>query len=172
MQCSVFIATSLDGYIARADGRIDYLSIVERAGEHYGYRGFIDSIDTVVIGRSTYELALGFDPWPYADKRCVVLTHAARAAKHGEQFFSGDPRDLVQRLNDDGCQRAYIDGGAVIQQFLAARLIDDLTISVIPILLGEGIRLFGDTHGDVPLELIASERYESGLVQLTYRLTP
>ncbi|MET0790969.1 MAG: dihydrofolate reductase, partial [Polyangiaceae bacterium] len=73
MQCSVFIATSLDGYIARADGSIDYLSIVERAGEDYGYRAFFDSIDTLIIGRSTYDLALSFDPWPYAGKRCVVL---------------------------------------------------------------------------------------------------
>ncbi len=169
MQCSVFIATSLDGYIARADGRIDYLSIVERAGEHYGYRAFIDSIDTLVIGRSTYELALGFEPWPYAGKRCIVLTRSEREAKHGEEFFSGEPRALVERLHAEGAQRAYVDGGAVIQQFLAARLIDDLTISVLPILLGEGIRLFGDTQGDVLLDLVGSERYESGLVQLTYR---
>ena len=169
MQCSVFIATSLDGYIARADGSIDYLSIVERAGEHYGYRAFIDSIDTLIIGRSTYELALTFEPWPYAGKRCIVLSHAAREAKHGEEFFAGEPRELVQRLDHDGARRAYIDGGAVIQQFLAARLIDDLTVSVIPILLGQGIRLFADTQGDIPLELAGTERYESGLVQLTYR---
>jgi dihydrofolate reductase len=169
MRCSVFIATSLDGYIARADGSIDYLSIVERAGEDYGYRAFFDSIDTLVIGRSTYDLALGFNPWPYAGKRCIVLTHSAREAKHGEEFFSGEPRELAERLKASGTQRAYVDGGAVIQQFLAARLIDDLTVSVIPVLLGAGIRLFGDTQGDLPLELHASKNFESGLVQLTYR---
>ena len=169
MRCSVFIAISLDGYIARADGSIDYLSIVERAGEDYGYRAFFDAIDTLVIGRSTYDLALTFDPWPYAGKRCVVLTRTPREAQHNEEFFAGDPSELVERLNASGTHRAYIDGGAVIQQFLAARLIDDLTVSVIPVLLGQGIRLFGDTQGDLPLELAGSKNFESGLVQLTYR---
>ncbi len=172
MRCSVFIAISLDGYIARADGSIDYLSIVERAGEDYGYRAFVDSVDTLVIGRSTYDLALTFDPWPYAGKRCIVLTRSERESQHGEEFFAGNPRALVERLAANGAKRAYIDGGAVIQQFLAARLIDDLTLSVIPVLLGTGIRLFGDTEGDLSLELVRSQSFESGLVQLTYRPKP
>jgi len=169
MRCSVFIATSLDGYIARADGSIDYLSMVERAGEDYGYAAFISSIDALIIGRSTYDLALGFEPWPYAGKRCVVLTHKPPPARHGETFFAGDPRVLVARLAAEGAQHAYIDGGGVIQQFLAARLIDELTVSIIPVLLGEGIRLFGETQGDLPLELVSSKSFESGLTQLTYR---
>ncbi len=169
MRCSIFIATSLDGYIARADGSIDYLSIVERAAEDYGYADFFATVDTLIIGRNTYELALGFDAWPYGGKRLIVLTHGPREAKHGEEFHSGDPTALVARLSTEGAERAYIDGGAVIQQFLAARLVDDLTVSIIPVLLGEGIRLFGNTNGDLPLELAASKSFESGLVQLTYR---
>ena len=170
MQCSVFIATSLDGFIARTDGGIDWLSSVERAGEDYGYRKFHDSIDALIVGRKTYEMALGFPGWPYAGKRCVVMTHGTREAKHGEEFFDGSPATLVARLAAESVKRAYVDGGLVIRQFLAAGLIDDLTISVIPILLGDGLRLFGSTGRDIPLTLAASRAFESGLVQLEYRL--
>jgi dihydrofolate reductase len=168
MRCSVYIAMSLDGFIARSDGRFDWLSTVERAGEDYGYKKFHDSVDTMIVGRKTYETVLAFDPWPYAGKRCVVMTHAAPQAKHGEELFAGPPDALVARLSAEGAKRAYVDGGAVIQQFLAAGLIDDMTVSVIPILLGEGIRLFGKTGRDVPLRLVASRGFESGLVQLEY----
>jgi dihydrofolate reductase len=170
MKCSVFIASSLDGFIARSDGGIDWLARVERPGEDYGYQKFHDSIDTIIVGRKTYETALGFSGWPYAGKRCVVLTHAAPAAKHGEEFHDGPPEALVARLAAAGAKHAYVDGGMVIQQFLAAGLIDDLTVSIIPILLGDGARLFGKTGRDVPLELVASRGFDSGLVQLQYRL--
>jgi dihydrofolate reductase len=172
MQCSVFIAVSLDGFIARSDGSIDWLALVEREGEDYGYRNFLASVDTLVVGRSTYNLALGFEPWPYAGKRCVVLTHAPPAPRHDEEFYSGSPRELCAKLAAQGARRVYVDGGAVIQQFLTANLITDLTLSVIPVLLGEGIRLFGTTAGDLPLELLASHRFDSGLVQLKYRVLP
>ena len=91
-QCSVFIAMSLDGFIARPDGRIDWLSTVEEPGEDYGYRAFFDEVDTVVLGRKTYDVVLGVEAWSYNGKRVVVLTHAAPIAKHGEEFFSGRPR--------------------------------------------------------------------------------
>ena len=168
MQCSVYIATSLDGFIARADGRIDWLGIVERGGEDYGYGVFHQSIDTIVIGRRTYETALGFDSWPYAGKRCLVLTHTPAAPQHGEEFYSEPVDQLVARLA--GSARIYVDGGTVIQQFLAAGLVTDMTISIIPILLGEGARLFGTVGGDIPLRLVSSRAFESGLVQLRYEL--
>jgi dihydrofolate reductase len=168
MHCSVYIAASLDGFIARSDGGIDWLSRVERAGEDYGYRAFLDSVDTLVVGRSTYNLALGFDPWPYIAKRCVVLTHAPPVPRHGEEFYSGSPRELCTRLAAEGVQRVYVDGGAVIQQFLSAGLVTDLTVSIIPVLLGDGVRLFGSTGGDLPLELRSTKHFESGLVQLEY----
>ena len=172
MQCSVYIATSLDGFIARPDGGIDWLSIVERAGEDYGYRAFHESVDAIIVGRSTYNLALGFEPWPYAGKRCVVLTHVPPAPRHDEEFYSGSPRELCARLSEQGATHAYVDGGAVIQQFLSAGLVTDLTISVIPVLLGEGVRLFGVTGGDIPLELTRSQSFPSGLVQVEYRVRP
>ena len=170
MQCSVYIAASLDGFIARPDGGIDWLSIVERAGEDYGYRAFHESVDTVVVGRSTYNLALGFEPWPYAGKRCVVLTHEPPAPRHGEEFYSGAPRELCARLSEQGVRRAYVDGGAVIQQFLSAGLVTDLTVSFVPVLLGDGVRLFGITGGDILLELERSQSFPSGLVQVEYRV--
>lgn len=168
-QCSVFIAASLDGFIARADGAIDWLAVVERPGEDYGFKTFYESVDTLVMGRKTYETALGFPAWPYDGKRCVVLTREQRAAHHGESFFAGDPAVLVERLGAEGAKRAYVDGGAVIGQFLAAKLVDDLTVSVIPILLGEGAPLAPALGGDVRLELVEHRAFESGLVQLRYR---
>src|SRR5262245_37487176 len=169
MRCSVFIATSLDGFIARANGRIDWLSLVNRPGEDYGYQKFHDSVDVMIVGRNTYETVLGFGAWPYAGKRCVVLTHRPLDAAHGEEPWSGSPEALVAHLSAANAKRAYVDGGAVIQQFLAAGLISDMTVSIIPILLGEGIRLFGKTGRDLPLGLVASRAFESGLVQLEYR---
>jgi dihydrofolate reductase len=168
MRVSVFIAVTLDGFIARRDGGIDWLSLVERAGEDYGYREFIDSVDSVIIGRSTYNLALGFDPWPYEGKRCVVLTHAPATPRHDEEFHRGLPEQLLARLAAEGGKRAYVDGGTVIQQFLAAGVVTDLTLSVIPVLLGEGVPLFGKIGRDVRLALRKSTAFESGLVQLEY----
>jgi len=169
-RCSVFIATSLDGFIARPDGRTDWLSIVERPGEDYGYQRFFDSIDTLVFGRKTYETALGFPQWPYAGKRCVVMTHTKPTPKRGEEIYAGAPGPLVDRLTAEGAKRIYVDGGDVIRQFLAAGLLTDLTLSIVPILLGEGIPLFGRLEDDARLELVESRSFESGLVQLEYRI--
>jgi dihydrofolate reductase len=170
-RCSVYIATSLDGFIARSNGGIDWLSIVERPGEDYGFKDFFDSVDTMVMGRKTYETALGFDAWHYAGKRVVVLTHSPQAPRHGEEFFSGDLTELVERLGAERSERVYVDGGAVIAQFLGAQLIDDVTLSVIPILLGEGVPLAPRVGHDVRLQLAEHRAFESGLVQLTYRVT-
>ena len=170
LRCSVYIATSLDGFIARADGGIDWLSIVERPGEDYGFARFFASIDTLVVGRKTYETALGFTPWPYAGKRVVVMTSAARTARHGEEFFAGEPKLLVERLAREGARHVYVDGGAVVQQFVAGGLVSDLTLSIVPILLGDGVRLFGNAGRDVGLEHVASRSFPSGLVQLDYRV--
>lgn len=167
-RCSVFIATSLDGYIARRDGTFDFLSIVERPDEDYGFADFFATIDALVIGRNTYETALAFPEWPYAGKRCIVLTHRETASVHGEQFFAGAPAALVDQLGLAGAQRLYVDGGAVIRQFLADGLIDDLTISVVPMLLGQGVALFGAEVPEQRLSLETSKAYESGLVQLHY----
>lgn len=169
-RCSVFIATSLDGFIARADGRIDWLSIADRPGEDYGFKAFFDDVDALVLGRNTYDAALAFEPWPYPGKRCVVMTHGAPAPRHGEELFAGEPAALVERLSREGARRIYVDGGLVIQQFLRAGLIDDLVVSVLPVLLGEGARLFGALAADVRLTLVRSASFPSGVVQSEYRV--
>jgi len=166
--CSVFIGTSLDGYIARRDGGIDFLDLVNDEGEDYGFAEFFASIDTLVLGRVTYETALGFDPWPYADKRCVVLTRSQRTAVHGESFAAARPVDLVRRLGEEGSRRIYVDGGQVISSFLEAGLIDELTISIIPVLIGDGIRLFRGPFADHRLDLVLLRSFPSGLSQLRY----
>ena len=169
----MFIAVSLDGYIARADGSIDWLDAVGRPDEDYGFARFYAAVDALVMGRRTYETALGFPEWPYAGKRCIVLTHdpatARGTARHGEELHAGDVAALVERLGSEGVGRVYVDGGVVISQFLAAGLIDDLTVSVIPILLGSGARLF-DRIPERTLTLVSSRAYESGLVQLEYKV--
>jgi len=159
---SVFIATSLDGYIARANGAIDWLSIVERPGEDYGFAAFFATVDTLVMGRGTYDVVRAFPQWPYGTKRVVVLTHRPAEPRDGVEFFAGDIGELQL------AGRTYVDGGNVIQQFLAADRIDDMTVSIIPIVLGGGIRLFGGGEGEHRLRLEGHQAWDSGLVQLRY----
>lgn len=167
-QCAVFIATSLDGFIALPDGSIKWLDAVQLDGEDYGFAAFFASIDTLVMGRLTWETVLRFDEWPYAGKRVVVLTHRPAEGRHGESFESGEPAAILARLHAGGARRVYVDGGAVISQFFREELVDELTVSVVPIVLGDGIRLF---QGGLPrraLRLTGSHAYPSGLVQLRY----
>ena len=119
-RCSVYIATSLDGFIARPNGSIDWLSIVQQSGEDYGYGTFFSSVDALIVGRRTYDTVLGFPSWPYAGKRCVVLTHDPPPAQHTESFHTGDVASLLEQLHEEGVRHAYIDGGAVIRSFLDA----------------------------------------------------
>ena len=170
MQCSVFIAVSVDGFIARPDHGLDWLARVERPGEDYGYAAFADSVDTLVLGRRTHDAVTAFPEWPYAGKRVIVLTRRSLPAQHGEETFAGPVEALVDRLSTDGARRVYLDGGQVIQQALAAGVIDDLTLSVIPVVLGAGIRLFGVAGPERGLVLAGVEAFPSGLVQLRYRL--
>ena len=166
-QFSVFIAMSLDGFIARENGSFDFLSIVDPVDESHGYDAFIQTVDTLVIGRGTYEVALGFGAWPYPGKKVIVLTHQKRESKYGETFFSGPVGELA-KLDS---KRVYVDGGNAISQFLAAGLIDDMTISVIPIVLGGGIRLFPGGEGEHRLKLEGHRSWSSGMVQVRYRLS-
>jgi dihydrofolate reductase len=167
-QCSVFIATSVDGFIARADGSFDWLQIHDLAAEPNGYVDFIATCDAIVIGRGTYETVLGLGGWFYGDKRVVVMTHRDYTSTNGETFYAGDPHGLLEQLA--GAKRIYVDGGNVIQQFFAADLIDDVTIGVVPIVLGGGIRLFPGGEGEHRLTLEGSRIYKSGMAQLSYRV--
>ncbi len=164
--CLVFIATSVDGFIARPDGGLDWLKRVERDGEDYGFQKFFDSIETIVIGRGTYDVTRAFETWPYPGKRCVVMTHRPTTPRVNEEFFAGTPAELLRTLEG----RVYVDGGNVISQFLASGLIEQMTLSQIPIVLGEGLPLF-KAPGEHPLTPVESRAFPSGLVQTTWRLT-
>ena len=165
-RCSVFVGVSLDGFIARSDGALDWLEPFE--GTEHGYQAFFDAVDAVVIGRATYDVVLGFGTWPYGEKRVFVLTHRPPPARHAEAFLAGDPEAVVARLARDGVRRAYVDGGAVVSQFLAAGLVDDLTLTLVPVVLGDGIRLFQAPLPERAFHLSGAQTYPSGLVQVRY----
>ena len=167
---AVFIATSLDGYIARPDGSIDWLTESgERAGDT-GYDEFMESIDTVVLGRNTYEKVLGFGFWPYEGKQVEVLSTTLDPDADERIIVHRTLEALIETLNDRGARRIYTDGGAVIQTFLRAGLLNELTITTAPILLGSGIRLFGDLDRDITLTHNATRTLKAGFTQSDYTI--
>ena len=175
MPCSVFIGASLDGFIARPDGGIDWLDVEGvLENEDYGYNEFIRDIDAIVMGRGSFEKVLTFDSWPYGSTRVVVLstrpvTIPERLSQTVEHM-AGPPEAIVTRLEERGLTRLYIDGGKTIQGFLRAGLIDRMTITRLPVILGEGIPLFGATGRDIRLEHVRTHAYPDGLVQTEYRV--
>src|SRR5262249_17214370 len=165
---SAFLGTSLDGFIAEADGGLGFLKPFEQ--EEHGYAAFYGSVDTLLMGRKTYETVLGFGAWPFSDRRVAVLSRTARTPRFGERFLSGEPTDVLSALASIGARHVYADGGEVVTQFLAAGCLDALTVSVVPVVLGTGIRLFARSPGLHRLTLESARTYASGLVQLRYRL--
>ena len=169
----VFIATSLDGFIARKDNQLDWLSKQPTQGEDHGWERFMESVDGLVMGRGTYETVLTLGPWPYR-KQVVVMSKTLVQADVPHELMENvritalDPPELMHDLKNEGWSRAYIDGGRVVQSFLRRGLIQDLVLTTIPILIGEGIRLFGEVEGDIDLELLGTTSFESGLVQARY----
>ena len=174
MTTSAFIGTSVDGFIARANGGLDWLPA--GGGEPHGYAEFIATVDTMVIGRKTFETVLAFEAWPYGDKRVVVLSSgrvdlSAATARGGVvEQTGGPPADIVSTLAARGARHLYVDGGVTIQRFLRAGLIDRLVITRVPVLIGDGIPLFGILPQDIRLRHIATRSYPSGLVQSEYRV--
>lgn len=166
---SVYLAVSLDGHIARADGGLDWLAPMQVEGEDYGYAAFFSDIDTLVMGRATYDTALGFDPWPYSGKRVVVMTRRALASRHGEVARDGDIAQVLDDLARDGVRHVYLDGGDVVRQGLAADVVDALTLSVVPVVLGSGRRLFDDGLPGSQWTLEQAQSFATGLAQLRYR---
>ena len=172
MTVSVFCGTSVDGFIARKDGALDFLP--ENAEPH-GYEELIASVDAVVIGRNTFEIVLGFPEWPYdKGKRIVVLSHRpveSPTANGGTvEHMSGSPAEIVERLAASGAHHLYVDGGVTIQEFLRAGLVDRLIVTRVPVLIGDGIPLFGALPHDVVLHHVATRSYPSGLVQSEYEV--
>ena len=170
MKASVFIATSLDGFIAREDGALDWLPLDDV--EPHGYEEFIATVDALVMGRKSLEAVLTFDSWLYGSKPVVVLSRTMRELKVPEgavcELMAGTPQEIVDRLSQRGWKHLYIDGGVTIQGFLNAGLIQRLIVTRIPVLLGSGIPLFGPLSQDIRLEHVATRSYPSGLVQSEY----
>ena len=174
MTVSVFVGTSVDGFIARPNNDLDFLP--EGGGEPHGYVEFIASVDAIVIGRNTFEKVLTLGPWPYDDKRVVVLSSRPvdlSAARGGRvEQMGGPPAEIVSQLASSGAHNLYIDGGITIQRFLSAGLVQRLIITRVPVLIGEGIPLFGALPRDVRLRHVATRSYPSGLVQSEYHIDP
>ena len=174
MRCSVFIATSLDGFIARENGGIDWLPDIgtEPGGGDYGYTDFIGDIDYLVMGRNTFELVTTFPDWPYGELKVIVLTHRPIDPKDTHaarvEALSGSAEEVIAQLSARGAKHLYIDGGKTIQEFLSKGLINDFTITRIPVLIGSGIRLFGPLTSDIKLRLDNRRVYDNGLDQTTY----
>ena len=170
MTVSVFVGTSVDGFIARPNGDLDFLP--PGGGEAHGYDEFMASVDVLVIGRKTFETVLAFPQWPYGDKRVVVLSSRAldfSAVRGGRvEQMAGPPAEIVSRLAAGGVHHVYVDGGITIQRFLRAGLVQRLIITRVPVLIGDGIPLFGSLPRDVRLRHVATQHYASGLVKTEY----
>ena len=173
MTASVFVGASVDGFIARRNGDLDWLPA---DCEPHGYDEFIATVDTIVIGRKTFETVMAFEAWPYGEKRVIVLSServdlSAAVARGGiVEQMGGPPAEILSSLAARGAQNLYVDGGITIQRFLQAGLIDRLIITRVPVLIGDGIPLFGSLPQDVRLRHIATRSYPSGLVQSEYEV--
>jgi dihydrofolate reductase len=172
VQATVFVGTSLDGFIARPNGALDFLPA--DGGEPHGYSEFFASVDAIVIGRNTFETVLAFDAWPYGSKPVIVLSSRPAEIKAPPtavcDAMNGTPHEIVARLAERGMRHLYIDGGLTIQRFLAAGAIQRLIVTRVPVLIGTGIPLFGPLPHDVRVEHVATRAYPSGLVQSEYRV--
>jgi len=171
MTVSVFVGTSVDGFIARLNGALDFLP--PGGGEPHGYNEFIATVDAIVIGRKTFETVLAMESWPYGDKRVVVLSSHpvdSSGARGVVEQMAGPPAEVVSQLAASGAQHLYVDGGITIQGFLRAGLVQRLTITRVPVLIGDGVPLFGSVPSDVRLRHVATRHYPSGLVQSEYQV--
>lgn len=176
MKASVFIATSLDGFIAREDGNLDWLLGATNSTDDHGYAEYMATIDVLVMGRNTFEKMLTFDHWPYAGRRVIVLSTSLKKDRIPEalvgkvEIHAGPVPSLVKFLAASGCSSIYVDGGQVVRSFMKERLIDEITITRIPVLIGSGIPLFGSLHQDIKLQHLKTKTFDSGFVQSTYRV--
>jgi dihydrofolate reductase len=176
MRASVYIATSLDGFIARENGDLDWLSgaDIEGSGEDYGFHEFMDSVDILVMGRKTFEKVVSSGEWLYGNKQVIVLS--SRPVQIPSDLAgtvesqSCTPTELVKQLSERGARHLYIDGGKTIQGFLNAGLIQQIIITRIPVLIGEGIPLFGPVFKDIKLQHIETSSFANGFVQSRYEI--
>jgi dihydrofolate reductase len=172
VKASVFIGVSVDGFIARPNGDLDFLPA--DGGEPHGYDQFMASIDTVVIGRKTFETVLSLPEWPYGGKRVVVLSNHAidlsLVQERTVEQMARNPAEIVTKLAREGARHLYVDGGITIQSFLRECLIQRIIITRVPVLIGSGIPLFGPLERDIRLRHVATQHYASGLVKTEYQI--
>jgi dihydrofolate reductase len=172
MKTAAYIGTSLDGFIARKDGDIDWLIQFENQEVNQNYEEFISVIDAIVIGRGTFEKVLTFSSWPYMKKVFVLSNHIKQipnSIKEKATILSMEPKELLDYLSDKGFTNIYVDGGKVIQSFLKENLIDELIITRVPILIGSGIPLFGELDNDLQFKHVQTNVYSNGLVKSLYK---
>ena len=166
----LYIAMSLDGYIATPDNGLEFLSLVEEKDQDYSYKDFVNTVDTVIIGRKSYDkvLSMGLE-YPHSGKDLYIITRTPRPTVGSTTFYTGDLKELVSGLKRKKGKDIYVDGGAEIaNELLTENLIDEFYISIIPILLGNGISLFNNSRPQLPLKLVSTKSYNKGLVQLHY----
>jgi len=166
----LYIAMSVDGFIAKQNDDIDFLSLVEKGGEDYGYSDFVDSIDAILIGRKTYDriLAMGHQ-YPHRDKEVYIISRTSQLKNGTFNYYTGSLKGLIAELRSKHGKNIYCDGGAeIVNELLKEDLIDEFVISIIPILLGEGLVLFKNGNAERSLKLISATHFEKGLVQVHY----
>lgn len=173
MRVRAYIAVSLDGFIARPDGSIDWLvNHPVPEGQDFGFAEFFDAVDALVMGSGTFEMARSFGMWPYGKKPVFVLSRRrldlAGLQQYPVELVDLAPSALLALLDSRGFRQIYVDGGKVIQSFLREGLIDELTITRLPLLIGRGLPLFGDIPADIALSHVGTKTYENGFVQSTY----
>ena len=167
----LYIATSLDGFIARKDGSVDWLSPYENGQEDYGYKDFLKKVGIVIMGNTTYKQVLSFGEFPYKGKDCFVFTRNKEMSKdENVTFVSKNAKDFISQLNLRDNKNIWLVGGAsIVYEFLRSDLIDEFIITIIPILLGDGIPLFKGRSNEKKLKLVAVKTFDPGLVQLHYK---
>jgi dihydrofolate reductase len=167
----LYIAASLDGYIAKPNDDLSFLEIVQKEGEDYGYENFVNSINTVIMGRKTYDWVMTqVTEFPHQDKETYIITRTAKPNIGNINFYIGDLDKLIETLKTTEGKNIFIDGGAeIVNELLKLQLIDEFIISIIPIILGKGVKLFQNGFPEQRLELISSKSFEKGLVQLNYK---
>ena len=178
VKVSVFIGTSLDGFIARENGDIDWLDDANKQvtpGEDFGFKSFLESVDQIIMGRKTFDQVMKFDNWPYNNTKMIVLTskNIEIPEKLRETVTisnTSSPEQLVKELSDQSINHIYIDGGLVIQDFLSARLVDEITVTIVPILIGKGISYSGLLSKDLTLQHLKTTVYNFGFVQNKYKV--
>ncbi len=167
----LYISCSLDGYIAKANDNLDFLNLVQKEGEDYGYKEFMNTIDAVIVGHKTYDWVIGqgYD-FPHLDKESYIITRQEKNRKGNLIFYNGELKPLVEELKRKKGKNIFCDGGAeIVNQLLNERLFDEIILSIIPVLVGNGKRLFKDGRPEQQLETVSIKKFDTGLVQVHYK---